>query len=170
MRSPRTRVRPSLEHLEDRTVPATVRLVSGDLLVSNLLVVGNRASVTLKATANNTFQVVDTEGGTGSASLGTYGVAGNIIVTGTNASDSITVNLNGHTYAGNVLINSGTGNDSIVVTGAGAGNVIGGNVTLLHSAGNASISLNPTTSSAPHNRRLGDRRQHDERVQQFRVG
>ena len=148
MRSPRNRARPSLEILEDRTVPATVRLVSGNLLVSNLLVEGGRASLLVQATANNTFQVVDTEGGFGSASLGTYSVAGNIIITGTNASDSITVNLNGHSYGGNLEINGGNGNDSVVVTGtAGTASVIGGNVTLVHGPGNESVSLNTTTGS-----------------------
>jgi hypothetical protein len=78
--------------------------------------------------------------------LGQYTVGGTIFITGSNAKDNITVNLNGNSYTGNLFVSSGNGNDSISVVGSGAGSSIGGNVTLLHGTGNASVNLNTTNA------------------------
>ena len=65
----RLRVRPTLELLEDRAVPATVRFVAGTLLISNPTITGSSTSPTVAqdpATANR-FTVKD-----GVVSNGTY--------------------------------------------------------------------------------------------------
>jgi hypothetical protein len=140
--SSRLLTRLSLEQLEERAVPATVRLIGGSLFVSNPLITSGADSITLTATGNNQFKVQD-----GTVSLGTYTVGGNIYIFGSNAKDTITVNLAGHTFTGNVLVNSGNANDTVTVTGTGGGNVIAGNVTFLHGNGNASINLNSMPDS-----------------------
>ena len=134
---PRFRVRPLLEQLEDRTVPTSVRLVSGELIISNPLVVDGKAALTVTATANNTFQVVND-----GASLGTYNVAGNIYIFGSTGMDSITFDLAGNNYTGNLLISPGNGSDSVNLLSTGGAGDIAGNVTLIHGSGNESVSLN----------------------------
>ena len=55
------RSRPRLEYLEDRTVPATGRLVSGTLLISNPKIMGTTTSLTLTQdpVVQNKFNVKD---------------------------------------------------------------------------------------------------------------
>jgi hypothetical protein len=130
-----------LELLEDRWVPATVRLVDGVLLISNPIVRASGSSLTLTQSAANTFQVADS-----GLNLGTYAVAGNIIVTGSNAKDNIKVDLNGKAYTGNLFLNGGNSNDSITVTGTGGGSVAG-NTTILTGRGQDSVNLNSTGTS-----------------------
>src|SRR5690242_1956483 len=101
-----------LEALEDRWVPATVRFINGTLFISNPLVTGGSASLTVTQTANNTFQVKD-----GATTLGTYAGVGNINITGSNAKDNVTVNLATFVYGGNLFVNTGNGNDTVVLTG-----------------------------------------------------
>jgi hypothetical protein len=126
-----------LEPLEDRWVPATVRFVAGSLYVSNPLITGGTASLTLTQTANNTWQVKD-----GNAVLGTYAGVGNLSVTGSNAADKITVDLQTFTSGGNLLINSGNGNDTVALKAAGGS--LRGSVTMLTGYGNDSVSMNNT--------------------------
>ena len=138
--SARLRTRPWLEYLEDRTVPATVRLVNGMLLISNPTIMGSSTSLTVTQdpTIQNKFTVKD-----GIANNGTYSTVGNINITGTNANDVVTINLNNNTYTGSLTINTENGNDTIAITGGGAtGNGISGSVSLLHGAGNESVNLN----------------------------
>ena len=131
----------SLERMEDRWVPATVRFTGGTLLISNPTITGGTTSLTVTQTANNTFRVVD-----GHSTLGTYSGVSNLSITGSNAADNITVNVNKFTYTGALSISGENGNDTIAITGgAGAGvgsGAILGNVTILHTYGNASVGLN----------------------------
>jgi hypothetical protein len=143
--SSRHHTRPWLEYLEDRTVPATVRLVSGTLLISNPTIMGSATALTLTqdAVVQNKFTVKD-----GPANNGTYSGVGNIDITGTNANDLVTINLKNNRYTGNLLVNSGGGSDSVAIIGGGAaGNAIGGNVTLVHGAGNESVNVNGVAGS-----------------------
>jgi hypothetical protein len=142
----RLRVRPTLELLEDRAVPATVRFVSGTLLISNPSLTGTSTSLTVvqDPTTANKFTVKD-----GAMPNGTYSGVGNINITGSNFRDLVTVDLNGKTYTGNLLVNTGNGDDTIAVTGgAAAGAGIAGNVTLLPGLGNDSVSLNTVAGKA----------------------
>src|SRR5579872_774385 len=132
-----------VEPLEDRWVPATVRLFDGDLFVSDPRITAGSASITLTATATNTFKVQD-----GTSNLGTYNVGGTILLTGSNAKDTITMDLAGHTYTGNLFINSGNGNDTVSIVNSAAGSTgttIAGNVTILTGLGNDSVNLSTTS-------------------------
>ncbi len=132
-----------LEVLEDRWVPATVRFISGSLFVSNPLITGGSASLTLKQTAANTFQVLD-----GSANVGTYSGLSNLYVTGSNAKDTITVNLNGNAYTGNLFVSSGNGNDTVALANSGAAaGTVAGNVNVLTGLGDDSVGINSGSST-----------------------
>jgi fibronectin-binding autotransporter adhesin len=124
-----------VEPLEDRWVPATVRLLDGSLFISNPLITMGSSSIALTATNNNVFSVTDN-----GASLGTYNVGGNIYITGGNAKDVIRFDLAGHTYSGNLFVNSGNGNDTVSVQGTGGG-TISGNVSVLPGLGNDSVGI-----------------------------
>ena len=67
----------SLERMEDRWVPATVKFFGGNLIISNPTINNGTATLTVNQKADNTFQVVD-----GSASLGTYGQVSNLFIIG----------------------------------------------------------------------------------------
>ncbi len=128
---------PSLEPLEDRCVPATVRLISGTLYISNPTIVGTTTNVTVTQTAANTFSVTD-----GASNNGTYANVSNINYTGSNAADRFTLNLNGLTYTGSLLANAGNGNDSVTVNN---GNMRG-NLQVFPGSGNDSVGLGNTAA------------------------
>jgi hypothetical protein len=134
MRSTLKGYRPRLEILEERWVPATVRDVAGDLLISNQ---SGPLIVTVSTTVAGQVAVHD-NGGTI-----TYSGVGSLIdITGTNLGDSITFSGNPTNYAGNLLINSGNGADSITLNGGVSDPTItNGNVTVLTGLGNDSLSL-----------------------------
>ncbi len=129
---PKSRRFPSLEQLEDRWAPATVRFISGTLYISNPTVVSGTSNVTVTQMAANTFKVMD-----GASSNGTFAGVSNITYSGSNAADRFTVNLNGLTYTGSLLANAGNGNDSVLV---GNGNMRG-NLQVLPGYGNDSVDL-----------------------------
>jgi hypothetical protein len=131
-----------LEALEDRWVPATVRLISGSLFVSNPLITAGSSSLTLTQKAANSWQVVD-----GSATLGTYSGVGNLFIFGGNAKTTETVNLNTFTYGGNLFVNNGNGNDTVALSNGAGGNLLG-NVTVLNGFGNDSVGINSATANA----------------------
>jgi hypothetical protein len=140
MKQPR-RVPLHVEALEDRWVPAAVKFTGGSLFVSNPLITGGSASLSLKQTAPNTFQVVD-----GSVTLGTYSGVGNLFLSGSNAKDKITVDLNGNAYTGNLFVSSGNGNDTVNLGNTGAAAGMGGNVTVLTGFGDDSVGISSSTS------------------------
>ena len=138
----RERVQMTLEQLEQRWVPATVQFFSGYLIIKPSS--GEAAlTLTVKQTAANTFAVTDS-----GKALGTYAGVGNLLITGGNGSDSVTVDLNGLSYAGNIpSINTGNGNDTINITnGSGTAASIRGNVTILPGLGNDSVSLSSASA------------------------
>ena len=124
-----------VEPLEDRWVPATVRLFSSGLFISNPSIVGGSSSIAITATANNVFNVSDQ-----GHNNGTYTEAGNIYIIGSNAKETITFNLGTNSYAGNLFINTGNGQDTVNVTG-GTGSVIAGNTTILAGNGHDTVTL-----------------------------
>jgi hypothetical protein len=129
---PKKRTLPSLELLEGRWLPANVTFVSGYLFIGPSS--GETAmKLTAKQSSANHFTVTD-----GASTLGTFGPVGNLLISGSNGSDSITVNLNGLTYTGNIpFINSGNGNDTVsIINGKDNGNVL-----VLLGVGNDSVSL-----------------------------
>jgi S-layer protein len=140
--SKRRRAHLRVEILEDRWVPANVRLASGYLLISPSA--GESAlNLTVQQTAANTFTVKD-----GASTLGTYGPVGYMIITGGNGADTITVDLNGLSYTGSILANTGAGNDVISITNnSGTAASIGGDVTLLPGLGNDTALINAAGTS-----------------------
>lgn len=121
---------PSLEGLEQRWLPATIRLIHGSLLISNQtgpLVVETMATPgQMKISDAGKVVVVS-------------GVSRLVSITGTNASNSITfvggTDVQGSTpFNGNLLINSGNGADTIDLNGR-----IGGHVTLLTGLGDDNL-------------------------------
>ena len=133
-------IRPMLEQLEDRFVPASIYYTDGILLVSNPLVQNGMRSLTLTQTNNNQFQIQD-----GSVNLGTYVAYTDIYIAGTGSADALTVNLGSFTYSGSLLINAGNGNDTVSVTGAGG--MMEGNLTAIHGNGNEAVNLNSSTGA-----------------------
>jgi hypothetical protein len=134
-----------LEKLEDRWVPANVQFVSGYLIISPSP--GEAAlKLTLKQTAANTFSVTDQ-----GKSLGTFGPVGNLLITGGNGADSVTIDVNGKGYTGNIFANTGNGNDTIDVTNtSGTAGSVGGNITLLPGLGDDSVSISSASAGVLH--------------------
>src|SRR5262245_49890624 len=115
-----------LEHLEQRWVPATIKLVGSNLFVSNL---SGPAPVLTATIGAGTIAVQDGGGPTLTFK------ASNLFITGTNKNDTITVT--GATMTGNLFINSGNGNDLVTISAA----AVRGNVTVLTGFGNDSLVL-----------------------------
>ncbi|MFM7112143.1 MAG: beta strand repeat-containing protein, partial [Planctomycetota bacterium] len=126
------RLRPSLEGLNERIVPAvSVKFLGGSLTITaNPANVSNNLVVTQQAT-DGKFVISD-----GGVSVGPYRVTGNITITSSNASDTIQVNLNrgaAGTFQlpGFLSINSRNGADTITINSdATRGGRIGGNLIL----------------------------------------
>jgi hypothetical protein len=139
----KTRTRLRIDSLEDRLVPATVFFSGGSLTVSNPMIgAGGTTSLTLTATGANKIQVMD-----GTTALGTYAVTGNLTVNGSNAPDSVTVDLAGFSFTGNVTISTGNGNDTIDMTNSSATAAsVAGNVTLSSGLGNDSVSVSSASA------------------------
>jgi hypothetical protein len=131
---------PILEMLEDRTVPATVRLLGSGLYISNAVAVAGTTNVEVRAVANNKFEVYDNGN-----KIGTFNVGGTINYTGTNLADTLTVNLQGNTFTGNLFASMGNGNDTVDVTGGGA--LLGG-ANVQTGFGNDTTNLNSTGAAA----------------------
>lgn len=118
-------IRPKLEGLEDRWVPATIRLVAGNLFVSNQV-----GPLTVETTAvSGQVKVTDN-----AKSVVLNGVGSLIAITGTNLANKINfvadIAGGNKQFPGNLLINSGNGADTVDLTGR-----VGGNVTLLTGLG-----------------------------------
>lgn len=124
MRSKHT-VRPSLEALENRWVPATIKLVGGNLFITNqtgLLMVQTTATP-------GKFEVTDA-----GKTVTISGVGGLVSITGTNKADVIQFRANASAFAGSLLINTGNDIDTITLQATAVGG-IGGNVTILPGLG-----------------------------------
>lgn len=114
--------RPALETLEDRTVPATIRFVSGSLFISN-----QNAALTLAPQGGTVVKVTD------GALVTTFTGVGNIYVTGTNKADTVTVDTAAGGFNSNLSFNMGNSNDVVNLVGA---NPILGNVMIMGGRGN----------------------------------
>src|SRR5262249_13398383 len=123
---PRSRASVSVEQLEERLTPASVRQVGGFLFIRNPRIAGGPTNITLTQTAPNTFNVRDA-----GASQGTFANIGSILVTGTSARDTVILDLAGKTFTGDFLANTGNGNDTVVIRSSGGAGAILGRTTLL---------------------------------------
>jgi hypothetical protein len=136
---PKKTRRPSLEGLESRWVPATIKLVAGGLYISNL---AGGTGLTVAATATpGKFTVTDN-----GKAVTVSGVGGLISITGTNLADKVTIALGANKFGGNLLANLGNGNDKFSVTGTGG--TLGGSLTVLSGLGNDTVSLNAGAGAA----------------------
>src|SRR5262245_49384385 len=118
--------RPTLEALEERWVPATIKLIAGNLFVSN-----QTAALTLETTATaGQIKITD-----GAKVVTVSGVGGLISITGTNAANTINFNADAKAFPGNLLINAGNGADTINLEATNPPGGIGGNVTVLEGNG-----------------------------------
>ncbi len=122
-------IRPKLEQLEGRWVPATIRLVAGNLFISH-----QAGPLVVESTAvAGQFKITDS-----AKTVIVNGVGSLISITGTNLADKITFQANvaggNKAFPGNLLINSGNGADLIDLSGR-----VSGNVTLLTGLGNDTV-------------------------------
>jgi hypothetical protein len=134
MRRTNKSFRPRLEALESRWVPATIRVTSGILIVSNQV---GPLTVAPQAT-NGAVKITDNAG-----SVTVSGVGSLIEILGTNLGD--TINFTGNTagFRGNLIISSGNGSDNVTLKASAAGaNVTNGTVTVIQGLGNDSLTLN----------------------------
>jgi hypothetical protein len=134
------RVAPSLEALEDRWVPATVRFSNGVLSISNPNITAQKSSLTVTQTAANTFQVKDN-----GQNNGTFAGVAAITIGGTNAADTVVVDLATFTYSGSLTVLPSNGNDQFDLKAAGGGTT--GNLSVFAGRGNDTVSLNTTGST-----------------------
>jgi hypothetical protein len=138
---PRRKVPLAIEVLEDRWVPATIRVLEGNLFITNPILNNGTANVTVQATGTNTFKITN-------GSSVTVMAAENIIYSGSAVKTNLTLDLNGQTYSGNVIISTGNGNDSVTIGDTTGGGQISGNVTLLTGNGADSVDLNSGAAGA----------------------
>src|SRR4051794_35435982 len=95
----------SLEVLDDRIVPATLRFVGGSLYVTtdntaqNLTFTGGAGSIKVTDTGHN------------NANLGTYALTGNVSVSTGNAADTVTFTIT--RLPGDLAIATGSGADLV---------------------------------------------------------
>src|SRR5262249_39215764 len=94
----------------------------------------------VQQTAANQFSVRDN-----GVNHGTFATVSKIQITGSNAADTITVDLNGLTYTGSLAISSGNGNDTVSITNESATAAsVRGTTSVLPGLGNDVINLNHT--------------------------
>jgi hypothetical protein len=134
----RSRYTPRVELLEDRTVPATLRLIAGHAFISN----PSTSTLTLTATGTNTFNLMD-----GTLNVN-FNVGGTLFIKGSNKADTISIDMAGNTFTGNLLIDSGNGNDVLDVFSSVDGGEIRGLVTSLSGRGGDTLGLNSAGTGA----------------------
>jgi hypothetical protein len=135
------RARLCLEALECRWVPATVKFVHGDLMISNPTVVNGASSITVTQTASDTFHVDDN-----GSSNGTFKGVSKISITGGSANETDTVDLGGFTFHGSLAIKTGNGTDTVNV-GVGGGEITG-SLKINAGRGDDTISINTTNAAS----------------------
>ncbi|MFO0841915.1 MAG: hypothetical protein U0797_05870 [Gemmataceae bacterium] len=123
------RTRPHLDSLEGRYAPATIRLIGGNLYISN-----NTGNLTVTATATNTFTVQD-----GLKAVTGLKAGHGVFITSSNRKvETVTFDVADQLFTGNLFVNSRNGNDTVNLNGA-AGGAINGNVTLLTGLGDDTV-------------------------------
>src|SRR5437588_1275332 len=102
MNSRRNHVRPRLEGLEDRTVPAVSLVLDASGNLTGIFGPPPPGSLTLTLTADNTFTVVEN-----AHSFGAFHVGGNLgLSLGNSLTQSlVTVDLSNHVFNGNLTVN-----------------------------------------------------------------
>jgi hypothetical protein len=131
------RTRLAVEQLEQRWVPANVKCVGSPVTMYISPSAGESAlNVVVKQTAANMFSVTD--GGKNDG--GCSGVS-NILITGGNGADTITIDLNGKVYTGSLTASTGNGADTVTIMSSAVGGAIRGDVTLLGGPGNHVVNL-----------------------------
>ncbi|MFO0841637.1 MAG: hypothetical protein U0797_04445 [Gemmataceae bacterium] len=116
-RRARTRGRPALERLEDRSTPATVTLIGSTLTISNPRVVLPTTQLDIAQLGAGKFKVTENV----TSNLGTYSNVSAIVINGSNSHDAINVTLGAAPLflSGSLTINGGNGNDVVSVNGTG---------------------------------------------------
>jgi hypothetical protein len=117
--------RPRIESLEDRAVPATISVLSGQLFVSN-----PSGDLTITTLGGGQVKVEDN-----GSSVTVSGVGTAINITGSNKADVINFDAS-IAFPGRVQISGGNGNDEINLKGT-----IGGNLTVLGGLGDDVITI-----------------------------
>src|SRR5215468_187677 len=107
----RTRVRPSLEALEQRWCPSVSAAVRGGSLVVSGAATNAADTIQITQTAANTFQIKD--GATVVATLS--GVTKDVVVNLGAANDKVALDLGGRAAPRNVSINLGRGDNQLSV-------------------------------------------------------
>ncbi len=134
---------PCLEILENRLVPASIRFDGSNLFITNPNITAGATALTITQLPTGAFQVKDN-----GANNGTFLVTGNLSVTGTAASDKVTVTLDkgaGGTAAllGNLNVRTGNGTDVVTLTTNGNGGRIAGNLNLSFGNGGDKLFADP---------------------------
>src|SRR5262245_13295136 len=121
----RTRFRPRLGRLEDRTVPSVSASVAGGLLTVSGAATNAGDAIKIVQTANNTFDVFDGAVKVNASPL----PASNVRLALTSANDIAQIDLGGFSLSGSVGANLGNGDNTLSVghgTIGGYLNVYGG--------------------------------------------
>jgi hypothetical protein len=122
------RAQPRLESLEGRFAPATIKLIGGNLFISN-----NTGNLTVTATTNNKFTVQD-----GLKTVTGLKASAGVFITSSNKSETVTFDIAAKVFTGNLFIHTRNGGDTVNINGA-VGGTINGNITLLTGLGDDTI-------------------------------
>lgn len=134
----RSRFTPRVEMLEDRTTPATLRLIGGNAFISNPAT----STLSLTATGINTFNLTD-----GALSVN-FTAGGTVFITGSNKADTINFDVAGNSFTGSLFVQGCNGNDTINIFSSVDGGELRGNVTAITGRGNDTLNLNNTAATA----------------------
>jgi hypothetical protein len=133
--------RPSVEPFEDRCVPASVRAVAGNLLITNPV-----GPLTVQTLSPGVINVADA-----AKSVTVGGIGSLIAITGTNAANVVRFRADAAAFPGNVLVNTLNGNDTVDLSGN-----VGGNVTVLTGLGNDTLTSASATVRVGGNLTIAD--------------
>ncbi len=137
--SNRTRSRPTVEALEDRWCPTVSATVNNGILAVSGVVTTAGDTLTVKATAANTFEVDDGATAVATNLTGVTGVRVNL----TSANDTVAVDLGGTTLSGSLRVNLGDGTNALTV---GNGSV-GGRLSVYGGGGTDTVTLGDGTKA-----------------------
>jgi hypothetical protein len=134
----------SVEVLEQREVPATVRFDGINLFVYAPHLVAGASTISVTQEAGSVFKVLDDNQNNGS-----YYVTGNITIIGNNGKDTISVNVSpaagGGGLAGNLSISTnGSGTASVTVDGTAASGQLAGFTSIALGNGSSTVNLGTT--------------------------
>ena len=116
-------------------MPATIRLLGGNLYISN------QAGLLLVETTATPGKLNVTDAG---KLVTVSGVGGLVSVTGTNKNDTVQFKANAGPFAGSLIVSTGNGNDTVALQATAAGG-IGGHVTVLPGRGADTTAVSAAT-------------------------